>query len=816
MKFTLAWLRDHLETTASVADIRAALDRIGLEVEDVRDPAARLSGFVIARVVEATQHPNADKLRVCMVDHGQVAKGQPPLQVVCGAPNARTGLIGVFAPAGTFVPGSGITLVKTKIRNVESNGMLCSERELELSMEHDGIIELPAERASDLGKPYAVVMGLDDPVFEIKITPNRPDALAIRGIARDLAAVGLGTMKPELKGYTGKGNFAHPVKIALEFPKGEERACAAFASRLIRGVKNGPSPAWLQQRLHAIGLRPISALVDITNYITFDRGRPLHAYDAAKLTGTVRARFGRSGENFLALDGKTYAVTPDQTVIADDAAVLGLGGIIGGQSSGCSETTTDVLIESAWFDPIRTAATGRAAGISSDARYRFERGVDTQSLPMGIEQATRMVLELCGGEASTFVITGEPPAGRGSISFRPGRVASLAGLDVSAAECSRILATLGFAVDQPKKAGEPLTVTPPTYRPDIHGEADLVEEVIRITGIDKVPLAALPRATGVARATLTEGQKRVRRARRTLAQRGLVEAITWSFITREQALGFGGGAVELELANPISSELSDMRPSLLPGLLAAIVRNLDRGLGDHALFEVGQVYHGAKPEDQRMHAAAVRVGTAGPGGPGRGWTGNPATVSAFDAKIDMAAVLAVAGLDINRLLITRDAPDWFHPGRSGTVRLGPKLVLGHFGELHPTTLAAFGLSGTAIAFTLDMDALPGSKKRLTRAKPALDASDLQPVRRDFAFVLDQGVAAAEVVRAAEGADRVLITNVSVFDVFEGDALGEARKSLAIEVTLQPRDKTLTDLEIDAVAGKIVANVKKATGGEIRG
>jgi phenylalanyl-tRNA synthetase beta chain len=816
MKFTLAWLRDHLDTTASLLEIRASLDRIGLEVESISDPADQLRGFVVARVVEAMQHPNADKLRVCMVDYGQVAKGERPLQVVCGAPNARTGLIGVFAPEGTFVPGSGITLVKTKIRGVESNGMMCSERELELSNEHDGIIDLDANRAADIGKSYAAIMGLDDPVIEIKITPNRPDALAIRGIARDLAAAGLGTMKPEPAGYRGKGTFPHPVAIVLEFPKGDESACPAFASRVIRGVKNGPSPEWLQRRLRAIGLRPISMLVDVTNYITFDRGRPLHVYDVKKLTGTLRARLGRDGESFAALDGKAYAVSPNMTVIADDAAVLGFGGIMGGVTSGCSEETTDVLIESAWFDPIRTASTGRATGIHSDARYRFERGVDPQSLPMGVDLATKMIIEMGGGNVSDMTMTGAPLAPRGPIVLRPGRVATLAGLDVSAERCVRILETLGFIV-QPsaKKGAEALSVEPPSFRPDVHGEADLVEEIIRIVGIDQVPLAPMPRLAGVAHATLTEAQKRVRGARRILASRGLVEAITWSFITQAQALSFGGGKPELALANPISADLSDMRPSVLPGLLAAAARNLDQGLGDHALFEVGQVYRGAEPADQRMVAGALRVGTATPSGTGRHWRQAAQSTDTFDIKADMAGVLALAGLDINKLQITADAPGWYHPGRSGTVRLGPKLVLGHFGELHPSTLQNFGIAGVACAFEVDLDALPTGRKKPTKAKSAMDVSDLQPVRRDFAFILDAGIAASDVVRAAEGADKSLITSVTVFDLFAGGALGDGRKSLAIEVTLQPREKTLTDEDIEAVAGKVIAHVKKATGGDIR-
>ena len=808
MKFTLSWLKDHLETDAPLETIVGTLSSIGLEVEDVRNPAARLKGFVVARVLKADQHPNADKLRVCQVD-----TGKETLQVVCGAPNARSGMVSVFAPEGTYIPGKDLTLAKVKIRGVESNGMLCSEFELELSQDHDGIVDLPETMAVNAGKSYAEVMGLDDPVIEIKVTPNRPDALAVRGIARDLAACGLGTLKPENKGYTKTGDFECPVAIALQFPKGEEAACPAFAGRYIKGVKNSPSPAWLQKRLKAIGLRPISALVDITNYITFDRGRPLHVYDADKLTGTIHARLGKAGEKFLALDGKDYAVDGTMTVIADDSGVLGLGGVMGGENTGCSETTKNVLIESAYFDPIRTAATGRKTGIRSDARYRFERGIDPASLPLGVDLATKMILDLCGGAASKLVMTGTPPVAPRSVKFRPARVMALTGLDVPEADSRRILTSLGFEISG---AGAELQTSVPSWRPDIGGEADLVEEVIRIVGIDKVPDTAMPRLSGVSRPVMTEGQKRVRRSRRLLASRGLVEAITWSFITKPHAALFGGGGEALEVANPISSEMSDMRPSLLPGLLTALQRNLDRGYGDHGLFEVGQAYRGVKPEEQMMLASGVRAGLAKVSGNGRFWDAKQTSAGAMDAKADVGAVLAAFGLDVNKIQVTRDAPAWFHPGRSGVVRLGPKVTLAHFGELHPDALKAFGITGPIAAFEVFLDAIPASKKKATRAKPPLEAAELQTVRRDFAFVLDRDVAAADVVKAAEAVDRKLIAGVSVFDVFEGGNLGDGKKSLAIEVTLHPKEKALTAEEIEGVAAKVVAHVKKATGGDVRG
>ena len=808
MKFTFSWLKDHLQTTASLDEIAAVLNRIGLEVEGIENPAAKLEKFVIARVVAANQHPQADRLRVCQVDTGAGI-----LEVVCGAPNAREGLIGVFAPLGTFIPGSGITLEKKPVRGVVSNGMLCSERELELSSEHDGIIDLAPDMSRHVGKRYIDVMGLDDPVIHIKITPNRPDALGVRGVARDLAAAGLGTLKPQDEGYTGKGAFPHPVAITLAFPKDTADACPVFASRYLKGVKNRPSPGWLQSRLKAIGLRPINALVDVTNYITFDRGRPLHVYDAAKLQGGIGARLAQAGETFLALDNKEYVAGEGMCVIADDKRVLGFGGIMGGAATGCSEATVNVVIESAYFDPVRTGDTGRKAGIQSDARYRFERGIDPQSAILGANLATKMILEICGGTASVVQVAGAMPDPKSLIAFDTRRIEKLTGLSVPPADTRRILEALGFSVTG---KAETLSVTVPSWRPDVHGSADLVEEVVRIAGIDKIPSTPLPRTSGVARAVLTEGQQRVRRARRLLAGRGMVEAITYSFITQAQAELFGGGAPALQLANPISSEMSDMRPGLLPGLLIAAQANRNRGMGDVALFEVGQAYRGDAPTDQFTGASGVRAGSAKLTGAGRHWGGKVSQADVFDVKADACAVLAGLGLDPAKAQVTRDAPAWFHPGRSGTLRLGPKLVLAHFGELHPDVLAALGVDAPVAAFEVFLSALPAQKKK-SRARAPLEALDLQPVRRDFAFVLDAQVAAGDVVKAAEAADKVLISNVSVFDVFEGGNLAEeGKKSLGLEVTLQPKEKTLTDTEIEAVAARIIAGVKKATGGEIRG
>ena len=810
MKFTLSWLKDHLKTKASVEEISNTLSAIGLEVESVQDPAAKLGAFKIARIVEAKQHPNADRLRIVQVE---IEKGKPPVEVVCGAPNAREGLVGVFAPLGTYIPGSDITLEKKPVRGVVSNGMMCSDAELQLSAESNGIIDLDPEMASHVGERYIDVLGLNDPVFEVKLTPNRPDCTGVRGIARDLAAAGLGTLKHETRIQGVEGAFDCPVDVTLEFSKETANACPVFAARYVKGVKNGPSPVWLQNRLRAVGLRPINALVDVTNYISQEHGRPLHVYDADKLSGAVRARLGKAGEKFVGLDGREHTVDETMCVIADDRSVLGFGGIMGGEASGSTEATTNVLIECAYFDPLRTASTGRKTGLVTDARYRFERGIDPQSVMPGLDLATQMIHKLCGGSPSKAKVAGRVPDTRRVVEFDTGRVEKLTGVALDAAQIRTILEALGFEISG---ADDALTVVVPSWRPDVHGSADLVEEVVRIAGLDRIPLTPLPRLAGVAKPVLTEKQRRARRARRLLAGRGLVEAVTWSFVPRGEAAHFGGGAAELDLANPISVEMTSMRPTLLPGLLTAVARNRNRGFSDAALFELGQVYRGTAPEDQLHMAAGVRAGQAKLRGAGRYWDGKAADADVFDVKGDVFAVLAALGFDAAKAQITRDAPAWYHPGRSATLRLGPKVVLAHFGEVHPETLTAIDVPGPASVFEIFLDALPAEKKK-SRAKPPLAASDLLPVRRDFAFVLDRDVAAADVVRAAASADKTLISNVSVFDVFEGGSLAaEGKKSLAIEVTLQPVAETLTDKAIEAITEKIVAGVKKATGGEVRG
>jgi phenylalanyl-tRNA synthetase beta chain len=683
--------------------------------------------------------------------------------------------------------------------------MLLSERELELSDEHTGIIELNPK--AKIGSPAAKALGLDDAVFDVAITPNRPDCLGVRGIARDLAAAGLGKLKKDTVKPV-KGRFANAVRIKLDFDKRNADACPVFAGRLVRGVKNKPSPEWLQKRLRAVGLRPINALVDITNFISYDRARPLHVYDADKLKGAIRARLGRKGEKFLALDGKTYAVDADMCVIADDTKVLGLGGVIGGEDTGATLGTTNVFIESAYFDPKRTARTGRRLGILSDARYRFERGVDPDFVVPGLELATRLVRELCGGIPSKVTIAGRSPKPNPSFKFNPAQVKRLSGLELPERNIERQLRALGIALSG---KGKTLKATPPSWRPDISGPADLFEEMVRLTGVDAVPATPMPREAGVAAPVLTETQKRQRLARRVLAARGLVEAVTWSFIPPDQAKLFGGGQAELTLSNPISTEMAVMRPSLLPGLITAAQRNRDRGFADGGLFELGQAYRGAAPQDQCVAASGVRFGRSSLEGSGRHWSGDAPEADVFAAKADAIAALAALGVDQSNMQVTREAPNWFHPGRSGALKLGPKTLLGVFGELHPEMIATLFVDTPIAAFELYLDALPAKRK----GAKALDASDLQPVRRDFAFLLDRDVAAGDVVRAASSADRALITEARVFDVFTGQGVPEGKKSLAIEVTLQPRDKTLTDAEIEGVAARIVAAVQKATGGTLR-
>ncbi|CTQ62107.1 phenylalanine--tRNA ligase subunit beta [Roseibium album] len=805
MKFTLSWLKEHLDTDASLEEIVERLTMIGLEVEEVTNRADRLKPFKIAKVLEAEQHPNADRLRVLKVDTGQ----DEPVQIVCGAPNARAGLVGVLGKPGDHIPGLDITLSVGKIRDVESFGMMCSERELELSDEHDGIIDLPED--APVGVNFAKWAGLDEPVIEIGLTPNRPDCTGVYGIARDLAAAGLGKLK-ERSHEQIRGNYPCPVSVSLDF--GDTRPmCKAFGLRMVKGIKNGPSPKWLQDRLTAIGLRPINILVDITNYLTFDQGRPLHVFDADKVHGNLVVRRGRAGEGIDGLNGKSYELDDTVCVIADDNGIESLGGILGGEPSGCTEYTVNVLIESALWEEDDIAATGRKLGVNTDARYRFERGVDPDYMMPGLEYATRLVLDLCGGEPSETTQAGRVPDSSNIIDFPYSEIRRLSGVEVSQAEANLTLKSLGFWISG---SGDTVKVAAPSWRPDIEGKADLVEEVVRILGLDRVPLTPLPRTGTVGQKVLTTGQIRRNRTRRALATRGFNEAVTWSFISKPQAELFGGGNAALELANPISPEMSDMRPSLLPGLLSAAQRNADRGFGDVALFEVGQVFQDDTPEGQKMVAAGVRRGTAKLQGASRHWSGSSTGVDVYDAKADAEAALAAIGAPVEKLQVHTDAPGTFHPGRSGCLKLGPKNALAVFGEIHPRTLADLDLEGPLVAFEIYLDVLPQPKTKGGRSKGALNASHLMPVRRDFAFLVGKDVKAEVLLKAARGAEKTLIADVTLFDIYVGQGVPDDQKSVAIDVLLQPRQKTLTDEEIDAVAKKIIANVEKATGGTLRG
>jgi phenylalanyl-tRNA synthetase beta chain len=736
-----------------------------------------------------------------MVDTGD---GGAPVQVVCGAPNARAGLVSVFSAPGTYIPGKDITLGVGTIRGVESRGMLCSAAELQISNDHDGIMELPAN--APIGAAYAEWAALGDPVVEINLTPNRQDCTGVHGIARDLAAADMGKFKdPTIKAI--KGEFPCPVKVTVE----DATLCPGFALRLVRGVKNGPSPEWLQKRLTAIGLRPINALVDITNFMTYDRARPLHVFDARKVKGNLVVRRARDGETLLALDGRTYNLDSATCVIADEHGVESLAGIMGGEASGCDENTTDVLIESALWNEINIAQTGRKLGINSDARYRFERGVDPAFMVPGLELATRLVMEMCGGAPSENVVVGKAFGDDRVIDFPVTEVKRLSGIEVPQPEMKRILTHLGFMMAGP---GPVVKVAVPSWRTDVHGKADIVEEIVRIYGVDKVPMTPFERGEDARKPVLTPLQLRTRRARRALASRGIIEAVTWSFITKSAAKLFGGGQRELEVANPIASDLSDMRPTLLAGLIAAAQANADRGFGDVALFEVGQIFKGDRPQDQFMAASGVRRGFASSEGLGRHWSGS-AQADLFDAKADALAVLAASGAPMQALQIVAGGPGWLHPGRSGTIQIGPQNVLGYFGEMHPRALEALGADGPLMVFEVILDRIPEAKKKPTRAKPVIELSAFQPVSRDFAFIVDRTVKAGDIVRAALSVDKKLITGVNVFDVYEGKGIDDGKKSIAIAVTIQPREKTLTDQEIEAVAAKVVAEVTKKTGGTLR-
>jgi phenylalanyl-tRNA synthetase beta chain len=802
MKFSLTWLKDYLETTATVAEICDALNAIGLEVEGVEDPATRLAGFRITHVLTAARHPDADKLQVLTVDTGADVNGGEPLQVVCGAPNARAGMKGVLGLPGAVVPANGMVLRKSAIRGVESNGMMCSTRELELGEDHDGIIELPDD--APVGTAFADYHG-SDPVIEVAVTPNRPDCMGVYGIARDLAAKGLGTLKPlAMPAFTAAG--ACPVEIRTDDPQG----CPAFYGRVVKGVRNGPSPDWLQARLKSAGQRPISLLVDLTNYLMLGYGRPAHAYDLAKLQGAVVARRAKDGEQVLALNEKTYTLDAEMMVIADDKGVHDIAGIMGGEHSGVSETTTDVLLEIAYFDPARIGATGRKLGLSSDARTRFERGVDPEFLADGLDLLTGLIVELAGGTPSEAVHAGSPPSAAKVIAFDPALTTRLGGVEVSEAEQKRILESLGLSV------GADWQVTCPLRRHDIEGPADLVEEVVRIHGLDKVASLALPRVEGVARPTATPQQKLERGLRRAAAASGLNEAVTWSFLPEWAADHFAEGNGGLwVLANPISEDMKAMRPSLLPGLLMAAKRNADRGAASSRLFEIGRRYFRGDNglSDEKPTLGIVLAGEKTP----RGWqAGKAKPFDAYDAKALALQLLEAAGAPVANLMVMGEAGAQFHPGQSATLRLGPKVVLARFGMVHPATLKAFDVDGPIAAVELFLDAIP-AKKGAAFARPGFTPPALQAVTRDFAWAVPKDIPSSDLVNAVRNADKESIVSVRVFDEFKGQGIPEGLKSLAVEVKLQPKDRSFTEEELNLISERIMLSVAdRITGGMLRG
>jgi phenylalanyl-tRNA synthetase beta chain len=797
MKFTLSWLSDHIASKATLEDILACMQKAGLEVEDVHDPREKLKDFTVCKVIEAEPHPDADKLRVCKVETVDGMK-----QIVCGAPNARAGMTAIYAPLGTYIPGLDFALDKKPraIRGVESHGMMCSTKEIEAGEDHDGIADL--DDSIPLGTPAAEALGLADPVIDFEVTPNRPDWLGVQGIARDLAAAGAGRFIPnDVKKVSG--SFDCPIEIRLEAPE----ACPMFAGALVKGVKNGPSPDWMQQRLKAVGIQPRSLLVDVTNFISLDRARPLHAYDAAKLQGAVTARLGKKGEKLVAIDGKTYEIGEEMCVIADDSGAIGLGGVMGGESTAVSAETTDVFIESAWFDPLRTARTGRATGIHSDARYRFERGVDPQSCVDGLNLALALITEFGGGTVSKANVAGMIPARADKVTFYPADVERLTGLKVKSADMRRILKDLEFAIED---AGEAWYLMPPSFRFDMEQSADIVEEIARMVGYDQLPTTSLPAPEGGVRAITTPMQQRVRTARRVLAARGFLEAVTWSFMSKANAALFGKTPESLTVANPVASDLNQMRPSILANLASAAQRAANRGESGARFFEAGPIYLGDGPDDQRtVVAALVRPLSE------RHWQGAPKPYDSYAAKADLFAVLEALGQPGDRFQVSPPSQPHWHPGQAAALKLGPKVTVAHFGALHPGVLKQLDVEGPAFGFELNLNALPVMKAKATKTKSVLERSDLTPIRRDLAFLVNETVPAADIVRFAKGADKQLIDQVEVFDVYQGKGVPEDKKSVAFELTIQPKEK-LKDEDIQALMDKVVAAVAKGCGGVLRG
>ena len=799
MKFTWNWLKDHLDTTATMEEILDVLPMIGLEVEDVDNPAERLASFTVAEIVSATRHPNADKLQVCSVN-----TGKETLQIVCGAPNARAGLKTILAVPGTYIPGLDITIKKGDIRGEESHGMLCSASELGISEDHDGIMELPNDATIGMGAAEAA--GLDDPMIEIAITPNRGDCLGVRGVARDLAAAGYGTLKP-LDFSDEEGSFESDIRWAVE--TSDPAACPLVTGRHFKGITNQPSPQWMQQRLTAIGQRPIDVLVDITNYIMFDIGRPLHAYDAQKIAGgQLTIRHAKSGESLTALNEKTYQLDDEMIVICDDNGPDDIAGVMGGDRTGVSETTTEMFLEIAIFDPVSVAITGRKLNLHSDARYRFERGLDTDGPTAFAGYITRMVKSLTGASASHLVVAGSGVAPIEPIAFHTSSVKALTGVDVPSHKQEEILAILGFTIA--KDSDDDWQVTRPTWRPDVHGKADVIEEIIRIYGYEHLPMLSLPRDEMIAKPSVSKLQRRTNYLRRALVARDYIEAVTFSFMKEEDAVLFGGGDESLRLANPISADLNMMRPSILPNLLQAVGRNVRRGSQDLCFFEVGPVFEGVAADKQYHMCSGVRQGRMR----AADWRYQNEMVSVFDVKADLLSALAAIGVSIDNLQITSDAPDYYHPGRSGALVQG-RTVLGYFGEIHPAIAQHFDVKGACAGFELFFQSVPTPKDK-GPAKPLLSMNSLQALSRDFAFVVDETISADALMRAVKAGGKPFVSDVRIFDVYAGEKMEDGKKSVALNVTIQPQKATLVDAEIVEISDKIIASVAKNCGGQIRG
>ena len=792
MKFTLSWLKQHLETNSDIETILKKLTNIGLEVESSYNPSEALNGFIAAKIISTKPHPDADRLQLCLID-----TGTEEIEIVCGAKNAKEGLTTIYAPVGSTIPASGMKLKKAKIRGIESSGMLCSEKELNLGDDSEGITELSGQISP--GTSISKALDINDTYVEIAITPNRPDCLGIRGIARDLAAAGLGELikEKQIKISTSKENL--PVFIDAE---NNFEGCTIFAGRLIKNITNNQSPDWLVKRLESIGIKSINCLVDITNFINFDRGRPLHVYDANKINNKIGARDAKVGEKILALDGKDYELKPGMCVIADNEKVLGIGGIMGGNESGSTIETNDVFIESAYFDPIKTALSGRALNIISDSRYRFERGVDPEYVIEGLNLATQMILDLCGGEAGEISLVDNLKFQPKKIKFDPKLVNKLTGIEIPNDKIVKILESLGFDISNS------WNVVVPSWRPDIYGEADLVEEIVRIFGLDNIESEPLLNLDQPTKPILTKKQKQIKMIKRSIASKGLMETISYSFINNKESLNFGGGSSSLKIVNPISDELSEMRPTPLASLVSIADENFKKGYTDIGIFEVGPGFLGVEQDEQITIASGLRIGTHRSEGSGKDWQGFQ-KVSVFDAKEDVISVLELLNLNLESHKVERTAPDHYHPGRSGQIVTGGGDILASFGELHPKIVKTKDFK-VAVAFEIYIDSI-NKQKIKSNLKIAPEISNLQPLKRDFSFVVSSDTEAQTIINTAKQSDKSFIKDVKIFDQF----LGENEKSIAIEVIIQPKEVTLTDEQIESISKKIIKSVEDKTKGKLR-